>query len=116
LEERPGKLALKLLKMVNQSICDEGFKLLALDLSRLDSPSYGQREIVIVLENQIPSAENSAQNLRSRPLYLRFNEENFLQGFGNFKELVRYLRTNAKPLPHVVDFRVPHYAYMQQGG
>ena len=116
LDAQQTQLAFKLLKVIHQDFADEGLKLLAIDLSHSNASSYGQREIVIVLENQFPRAENGSQLERSKRLYLRLNVDHVLQGFGNFRELLKSLKSEGKQLPLVVDLRVPHYAYLLQGG
>lgn len=105
-------IALKLLKNITQVIKNKGYKLIALDLSNYTASSFGQREIVIILENQFQTSENETQMVPAKPLYVRLNAENYGLAFGNFLELDKLLKSRSEKLPKVVDLRVPHYAYL----
>ncbi len=107
------QLALQMLKQVPKEI-DGNFKIRKIDLSHIDSSSYGQREIVIILENQIPTVENGGNNSRPLWIYLRLNSENYLNAIRHFRELQKSLIFNEKKQSQVVDLRIPHYAYLQQ--
>lgn len=112
----PGQrlqLALQLLKLIPKEI-DGNFKIIKVDLSHMDSSSYGQREIVIILENQITTVENNRKNAHPLWIYLRLNSEDYLNAISHFRELQKSLIFNEKKPSQVVDLRISHYAFLQQ--
>lgn len=106
------ELALQILKFLPKEL-DNNLRVVKIDLSHTHSSSYGQREIVIILENQITTVENEGGNARPTWIYLRLNANDYLSALEHFRELQKSLISGQNKQPQVVDLRIPHYAYLQ---
>lgn len=83
-------LALKVLKSIPLQELEK------VDVSRVDQPSYGQRELVVILDDAI----------------LRMDPDYWEEGLRNFSMMRSLLDGNAKA---VIDLRIPHIALVASG-
>lgn len=93
LADRKIQLALTLLKLLEQL----PLQTKRIDVSKAFVESLGQREIVMVLDEQ------------GFTKYLRLTPKNFSQELGNFLEL----RKSLTPTQQVIDLRIPQLAYIE---
>lgn len=87
-------LAFTLLKMM----LDKSLHVLRLDVTASFAPSLGQREVVVILE------ENGFSK------FLRLTPKNFAQELGNYLEL----RKTLPPETQVIDLRIPQLAFIEK--
>lgn len=86
-------ISLTLLKM----LLDESLTIHRLDMTKASLPSLGQREIVVILE------ENGFSK------FLRLTPKNFAQEIGNYLELRKTLPAETQ----VIDLRIPQLAFIE---
>ncbi|MBA2369193.1 MAG: hypothetical protein H0V82_09245 [Candidatus Protochlamydia sp.] len=101
-ENKELSLAIHLINFFNQEnrLNGSNFYLKEIDAADAYAESYGQRQIVITLENQ-----------QGSPLLLRLNTEHFKQNLTNFFALQKTF--NPGQLPEIVDFRIPQLAFIK---
>lgn len=87
-------LSLTLLKM----LLSESLTVLRLDMTHASLPSLGQREVVVILE------ENGFSK------FLRLTPKNFAQEIGNYLELRKTLPLETQ----VIDLRIPQLAFIEK--
>lgn len=117
LSSRKAKLALEVLTTIQQAIAGQPLQLLQLDLSRAYALSFGQREIIALIETK----RNVGSTLWVTPIYLRLSLSNYRQELSNFLKLSYELSKltpqeekkgiiNTKPL--MIELRVPQLAFV----
>ena len=74
-----------------QPLARDLFTLKRIDVSHAFAETYGSREIVVVIENEVPSKEGNRQVLLLFPHYLRLSAKNYPQELGNYLELRKKL-------------------------
>lgn len=86
-----------------------------IDLSQIDVNSYGQRQIVVTLQEVSSDWIDPASE---REIFLRLNPNHYRQNIANFRilyEAARYRRgVQWEGKSIVVDFRIPHLALVKQ--
>jgi hypothetical protein len=85
------ELALQLLKMVSTL----PFQVARIDVSKIDAPSLGTREIVLVADQR----------------FLRLSTKNYLQELGNYLTLREKLQGQEVK---IIDFRIPNLAFLKE--
>lgn len=101
------KLATSILTQFDQLRQDK-FLIKQLDVSHAFADSYGQRQVILVLEEK-----GSDWNSNSPPIYLRLNPEDFQQGLNNFQTLQTKLLENKQEIEWV-DLRISHLAFIKR--
>lgn len=93
------------------------FYLKQLDMTQAYAESYGQRQIVLIVED-INQDWRQAIDANSQ-VYLRLNTEDYAQSLRNFRTL--YLASFQQPAlylegqPAIIDLRIPHLAFIKKG-
>jgi hypothetical protein len=87
-----------------------------IDLSQVDVNSYGQRQIVVTLEEH--SSDWIEASSPKREIFLRLNPIHYRQNIANFRVLYDAVRDHHqvmhwKGTSLVVDFRIPHLALVK---
>jgi hypothetical protein len=113
LEGTTFPLALDLLRLLSISPYHDLFSLLRIDVSHAKDKSYGTREVVLLIE------EPYDRKVKRR-VFLRLTPRNYAQELGNYLELRKNLihqpvkiSPSGKPLPQVVDLRIPQLAFIE---
>jgi hypothetical protein len=91
------ELALSLLQFFNTEYCSETCCLRRIDVSKAYAPSCGQRQIVVVLEDQLTKESNDHSITVLCPHILRLNTDTYLQGVANYALLQDHLRQQKDP-------------------
>jgi hypothetical protein len=87
-----------------------------IDLSQIDVNSYGQRQIVVTLEEL--SSDWIEASSPKREIFLRLNPNYYKQNIANFRALYEAARDQRQPMHWegksiVVDFRIAHLALVK---
>lgn len=120
-------LALSLLKMLQEMGAGDLFTVRRIDVSNADAQSYGQREIVLLLEDEVIAAQEGKEVHFICPRLLRLSPKNYAQELGNFLKLREKLldeETEKLAFPKegetvrlkekILDFRIPSLAYIEK--
>jgi hypothetical protein len=117
-------LALEILKFVNDNCCSETNHLRKIDTTKAYSLSYGQREVVIIMEEWVQFEKEGKLILALSPRTLRLSTEDYSSGLLNYLAMRDYLKQEEvkrceslsgqviKLTPVVIDFRLPQLAYL----
>jgi len=92
IQSRKMEMALALVQQIHSS----QIPILRLDVSKMDAPTLGSREIVLVTHDQ---------GIRR---FLRLTVKNYAQELGNYLEL----KGKLPPKPQVIDLRIPKLGYI----
>lgn len=118
------ELSLSLLRYLNSHYCSESCYVRRIDVSKAYVPSCGQREIIVVMEEQVAKEENGRSILYQSPRILRLNTENYLQGLANYAVLrsqwlqqdFPFSEDSEQPVtklpPMIVDMRLSQMAFI----
>lgn len=87
-------------------MADEKMTIRRVDVSNAYALSYGQREIVIILDELVLSIPQKR--------FLRFDEKYYQQAIANYMVLREYLRDQQHSM--VIDLRLPQLAFMNEEG
>lgn len=121
LNDKRLELALSLHKYITLNYSSDKTHVKRIDVSKAYAPSYGQRQITVVIEEQVerelPDGGTSTV-LLIFPRILRMSTENFRQGLVNYEVLKPELlkreisveMTRQKPV--VIDLRLPQLGYI----
>lgn len=116
------ELAMDLFKLVTSQYCSDSLCLKRIDVSKAHAASYGQRQVIVILEKQLVK-EVKGQSIIVRVQHiLRLDTKNYLQGLENYVKLKPHLDslpidltdvtlTNIELLPIIIDLRLPHLAF-----
>lgn len=108
------KLAFDILRQFS-SLTPNQFFVKQIDLSQVDVNSYGQRQIVVTLEEL--SSDWIDPAAKGREIFLRLNPNHYRQSIANFRilsEAAEYKRGIHWEGPNlVIDFRIPHLALIK---
>jgi hypothetical protein len=117
-------VAWELLTLIHYRLAEEHSKIKKLDLSRLDSTSYGNREIIVVLEDQDHIPEQGVLKINEKMIRLNSQDySNLLTDYHSlFKELKNKNRVISadiknkviKTKPLIVDLRVKDLAFVKE--
>lgn len=110
-------LALELYQHLNALYCSDTVQLRRIDVSKAYAASYGQRQIVVILEkHQLKDLKTGPVLCRSRHI-LRLNTKNYIQGLADYSMLQpRLLETCAQTgetdiSSIIFDLRLPQLAF-----
>lgn len=97
--------ALEMLNIIDSQCRKENMRVKRIDFSKINAPSAGQREIVLILND---STEQTS-------FFLRLCVNHYRQNIRNFWNLKKHLADNDKNIRFsqiTVDLRVPHLAFL----
>lgn len=125
LKGRHSKLALILLNHISCHYCSERSRLRRIDVSQAYASSCGQRQIVVVIEDQIEREINGRTVLFIFPRILRLGTDNYQQGLANYRVLYKHLIENIPQKleseeqiiikePTIIDLRLPQLAFIKE--
>lgn len=121
------KLALYLLSLITEQCCAEKTQLVRIDVSKALADSYGQRQIVVILEDQIERNVEGKLVLVGVPQMLRLSVDHYRQELANYLALRPFalqqgssipLDVNSKTnrtKPIIIDLRIQELAYITKG-
>jgi hypothetical protein len=116
ISDERAELALKLLKLINERCCSKISHLRRIDLSNVDADSYGQKQIVVILEDILEKEGSGKTMLSIEPRILRLSTTDYEQGIEAYLAMRNYLLTQRKQQPAtavvraeamIVDLRIP---------
>lgn len=110
-KERSLKIAFSILDRFTQ-LNQSQFRIKQLDVSKAEEECYGQREAIVVLEENRDDWQGTSapQSL----VYLRLNPEDYAQGLMNFNTLLETLLKSKKEQETIlIDLRLPHLAFIK---
>ncbi len=99
------QLALKVLKKA-EVLTRQNIIITQIDVSQAYLESYGQRQIVMTLTQQI------GKNEEKMITYLRLNTDNYAQNIDNYITLCLQ-KNQSKTYEKIIDFRIPHLAFIE---
>jgi hypothetical protein len=101
---------------------EEKYNLKQVDVMQALADSYGQRQVILMVEECVQEDNSSAK----RQIYLRLSSDHTEQDLTNFRTLmnvefekkdVLFAKANAQDHhPIIIDFRIPHLAFIKAGG
>lgn len=116
-EKERWHLALQVLQEV-EKLSDEFIFIKQIDVSHAFAESYGKKQIVVVVEENL--------NGQVKPIFLRLHTEDYKHGLANFfvlrKNLIKkespanldlVVSKKEKPSPIIIDFRIPGLAFFK---
>lgn len=112
LQGRRIELAFNILGLAQQ-FCDASESLTRIDVSKAFALSYGQRQIVLVIEDRIPRLVDGNALIAVQSRILRLAPDNYLQQLANYTELRSYLRKQNRESEKdtVIDLRLSELAF-----
>jgi len=116
-------LALKLLKELSTHLVTESSVLKRIDVSQSFAQSYGQKQIVVVMEDKIEKVKNGLSVVCHQSRILRLSSTGYSQELGNYLKLRKYLveketMENQSKLREskVIDLRIPELGFIKTEG
>lgn len=100
-------VAMTLLEFVNGNLVNSRCRIRKIDVSRAFAPSFGQREVIVVLEQLVEKQKQPALVVAQR--VLRINRDNYKQELSRFKALQAHLGEESV----VIDLRIPQLAFIK---
>ena len=126
LNNRFFQLALEVLQFLETAPWREGFRVKRIDVSNAFAPSLGQREIVILTEEQLILRSNPGKEIICTfQKILRLAPKDFIQQLSNFFSLRRNIEEDYRKqlanlsesssfAPRIIDLRIPQLAFVQK--
>ncbi|MBI5346086.1 MAG: hypothetical protein HZB76_02965 [Chlamydiae bacterium] len=93
---RNMELALSILKFLNQDEFKQAFRLKRIDVSKAFLDSYGKREIVLLIEEELSANKNNGPVLYIFPRILRLGIKNYEKQLGNYLSLRQKMNADYK--------------------
>jgi len=124
LQGKKTRIALHMLKLLSENYAKEGTLIRRIDVSKAFAPSYGQREIVVILEDRREKSYNSNSYLYIYPRTIRFSTNRYLQELADFGALRDRLNKMGEPSEAasqstvwkapgmLIDMRIPQLAFI----
>lgn len=120
------KLAIYLVDLITEHCCKEGSYLIRVDVSDALADSYGQRQIVVIMEDHLEKmGENGISEKVALPQLLRLSVDNYRQELANYLELRSHLHKESlsKLVDHsekindpiIIDLRIAELAFIKKG-
>lgn len=118
-------LAKEVLAHLNQNYLSDKTHLRRIDVSNAFSSSYGQRQIVVILEEEVMRGDGDKSVLIRFPRILRLSTENYEQGLANYFALQPTLLNKLSDLSAdnqsavvnmpatIIDLRLNHLGYLR---
>lgn len=109
------KLAFEILQQFHQ-LKQEDFYLKQIDVAQAEADSYGQRQIVLLLER----GSQDRRDFSLHSIYLRLSTDHYKQDLANYCHLQELLfnaenEKMAKCREVMIDLRIPHLAFIKSG-
>lgn len=126
LTSRELKLALALYQILIDKCCEGDIQIKRIDVSKSYASSYGQREIVVILEEKLETNRDSRSQMFVMPRLLRLSTEHIDQQLANYLNLRTYLNaeliktydkieTSIYHVPNTtIDLRIPQLAFINK--
>lgn len=127
LSSRRFQLALELFLLVSEECCSQVTSLKKIDVSQIDTASYGQRQIIVVFEDRYEKKKDGKTVLCVYPRIVRLNAKNYREGLQEYKLLHENLLSQEaqkeidfssslyKAPAMIVDLRIPQLAFVKEG-
>ena len=126
LKNRYLTLALDILKFLEESPWKEGMRIKRIDVSNAFAPSLGQREIVLIAEDELSFQTEQKEFVCIFPKILRLAPKDYRLQLGNFFSLRRTMLDDYKRQlvsmkeggrfsPRIIDLRIPQLAFIDNG-
>lgn len=118
LENFSLKLAFSILRQFEQ-LPQDHLSIKQLDVSQAQADSYGQRQIVLLIGENLSQSRSSDSGI-----YLRLSSDHYVQDLANFRTLQTSLfakqescltKVTAQKQPLIIDLRIPHLAFIKTG-
>lgn len=114
---------------VAQYLKDKKLQVKQVDVSKAFADSFGQRQIVVMLEDELDYQVDGKVDKVIKPYILRLSSEDYQQNLMNYHTLKAYLTSQIQkeaPVPSkdpiktklpvsIIDFRIPHLAFIKKG-
>lgn len=127
LENPPLALAFEILRLLEEAPWREGMRIKRIDVSNIQAPSAGHREIVLLTEDELTVQDKGRELVCIFPKILRLPVRNYKQQLSNFLTLRRtmlddYLRqivakdyqeNTIKFATRIIDLRISQYAFVE---
>lgn len=124
LKNRYLTLALEILRFLEDSPWKEGMRIKRIDVSNAFAPSLGQREIVLIAEDELSlTSESQKEIVCVFPKILRIAPKDYRVQLGNFFSLRKTMMDDYKRqlvavkeggrfAPRIIDLRIPQLAFI----
>lgn len=113
---------------VYQNLKERKIQAKQIDVSKAFADSFGQRQIIVTVEEEMNYQVKSKECKAIKPYVLRLHSEKYVQNLANYQVLKAYLMAPLqKELPRlckesdkhkligsIIDFRIPHLAFIKQ--
>ena len=106
LDHPEGVLALEIFHYLTRSETGLKGQVLTIDTSRAFDPSYGQRQVIVEVEESLQEKGKPIKATR----ILRLASNDYQKGIAEYKQLQNTL--TKKPYPLIVDLRIPALAFI----
>ncbi len=114
-------LALKLLNHLSTHLVSDNCLLKRIDVSQSFAPSYGQKQIVVIMEDNIEKLKNGLSLMSKHTRILRLSSTGYEHELENYLTLRKYLlekesAENQSKLgsSKVIDLRIPQLAFIKK--
>jgi len=123
LNDIKSKMAIYLVDWISENCCKDNSYLTRIDVSNILADSYGQRQIVAILEESIENEEKNGIKILVSYI-LRLSVDDYRSGFSNYLILKPVIHRHIKNKlngvsetairmdPIIVDLRIPDLAYI----
>lgn len=122
------EFAIRVIRQLNELVCDKQCQIALVDVSKIFASSYGERELIITLEEFSEPDSHTLSKQPGRPVILRLNPKNYLAQIINYKllkkkDLQKFFLTldNSKTeevysasRTRVVDLRIARLAFIKE--
>lgn len=115
------KLALSILNFLKQKVLSDDLVLKRIDVKDAFASSFGQKQIVLVLEDRIEKTKNGKSHFYRPIRVLRLSTHRYLEELNDYlslrkyiiqKESKEYLSSNKYK---IIDLRIPQLAFIKEG-
>ncbi|MBA3722746.1 MAG: FtsQ-type POTRA domain-containing protein [Parachlamydiaceae bacterium] len=137
-EDEGFQLALNVIEGINELFAYEPILLKQIDVSQAFADSYGQKQIVIIIEDVFDQVKNGRTEPITKTYLLRLNTEKYMQNLANYLMLRGYISNKLKEVdalaenvsvdmevkngvgeivkpkkPSIIDLRISHLAFLK---
>jgi hypothetical protein len=113
-------IALKLLNYLNVYFISDQSTLKRIDVSQANAQSYGQKQIVVIMEDKIDKIKNGIPVLQKVLRILRLSPKGYKEELANYLTLRKYLMLkestengNQSSDSKIIDLRIPGLAFIK---
>lgn len=119
-------LAVEILKNLETAPWKEGLRILRVDVSNALAPSLGQREIVLMTEEELVIRKEEREIVCLFPKILRLAPKEYAGQLSNFfilrksiledyRKQIAWIEDGGRFAPRIVDLRIPQLAFVEKG-